>query len=191
MPPTSTTPLAMKRVSFAPYNVDEKAPQKKASATAFAIIRRALLQSAGKPTNIELPGAWRIAAELQMVFSDMEHKHEESAGMMPDERSPSGFREIKMPVIVLNPAGVSVVLSEQHVHQLRTIFDEWVKSKGTNAEAMSIHLAYQWFADPDAIQDASKESAVASGAVAAPGTHTPAPEAEQPAPAASDVGVAN
>lgn len=157
---------AMKRVIFAPYDLTETRPHKKASATAFAVIRRALFQSGGKPTNPELAGAWRIGAELQMVISDLEFKHEEDGGALPDANSPSGMRMIKVPVIVLNPAGAQFVASEQHVQQLRAIFDEWVKSNGKNSEALSIHLAYQWFNDPANIMDASTEPAIASGAVA-------------------------
>jgi hypothetical protein len=180
-PAPATSPT--RRVTFAAYDVGQIQPHKKPSATAFAIIRRALIQSGGKPTNVELPGAWRIAAELQMIFSDMEYRHEEVAGIIPDQLSSTGFREARMPVIVLNPKGASFITTEQHVQQLRTIFDEWVKSKGTHAEAVSIHLAYQWFADPASIVDASKESAIASGAVAPVGQTVASDKPSDPADA--------
>lgn len=175
----STTAANTKRVTFAAYDVAQTHAHKKQSATAFAMLRKALFQSQGKPVSPELPGAWRIVAELQMVFSDLEYKHEESAGMMPDAAAPSGFREVKVPVIVLDPRGASFLVRETHVQALRQIFDEWVKTGAKHSDAMAVHLTYQWFAAPGSIVDADAEPAVASGAVKPAG---------EPAP---DVGVVN
>lgn len=178
MPPT--TNLSSRCVTFAPYDVTQTHAHKKPSATAFATLRKALFQSQGKPVNPELPGAWRIAAEWQMLFSDMEYKHQEAAGMMPDASMPSGFREVMVPVIVLNPRGASFVVGEMHVQQLRAIFDEWVKSSAKHADAMAVHVTYQWFDGTGNIVNAAKESAVATGLV------KPSPDAE---PAPADIGV--
>lgn len=164
----STPPTATKRVTFAPYDVVETQAHKKQSATAFATLRRALFQSQGKPNNPELPGAWRATAELQMLFSDLEYKHEESGGLMADNTSPNGVKEMKIPVIVLNPKGASFVVRETHVQQLRSIFDEWVKGSAKHADAMAVHITYQWFEAAGNIVDAADESAVKSGAVTAP-----------------------
>lgn len=177
---TSTPPTAQKRVTFAAYDVSETQAHKKPSATAFATLRKALFQSQGKPSNPELPGAWRATAELQMLFSDLEYKHEESAGIMADSTSPTGVREMKVPVIVLNPKGASFVVRETHVQQLRSIFDEWVKSSAKHADAMAVHVTYQWFEAAGSIVDATDEPLVKTGAVAAPGTDSGA---------AADVGV--
>lgn len=137
--------MATKRVTFAPYDVAEPAPHKKPSATAFAVLRKALFQSQGRPLNPELPGAWRAMAELQMLFSDLEFKHEIAGGIVMDAESPGGMRTVNVPVIVLDPAGASFVVPETHAQLLRAIFDEWVKTTAKHADAMQVHVTYQWF----------------------------------------------
>jgi hypothetical protein len=179
---TAPAPSATKRVTFAAYDLTESQPHKKPSATAFAVLRRALFQSGGKPANVELAGAWRVAAELQMLFSDLEYKHEEVAGVVPDQFSQTGFREAKVPVIVLNPKGATFVVKETHTQQLRAIFDEWVKQNAKYSDAMAVHITYQWF-DGGNIVDASDEPAVRSGAVAPVGAADVGVVAEKPADA--------
>lgn len=185
---TSTKSIA-KRVAFAAYDVNEKRAHHKPSATAYMMLRKALFQGGGRPDSAELAGSWRLTAELQMLFSDIEFRHEESAGLLPDETSKTGVREVRVPVIVLNPKGASFVVSELHVQRLRALWDEWVKANAKNSDAMNVHLTYQWFDAPGNVVDADKEPAVASGMVKAPSGDTPAADAAPSAPVA-DVGVA-
>lgn len=125
-----------KKLVFASYDREAKKTVQRVPAVVFTFLKVALNQSEARPENPKKAGSWKSGMELRLFLSDGEVDHREPFF--------DGKQMQEVPIVILNPAGYTRIITEQAFDLLTTIWETWLEKNSTHANALEVHLVNEW-----------------------------------------------